>query len=255
MQEPRPIQGTRVGGTAMLPLAVCELKQARFRLFARHQEGSCPAAKGGICMYELPGATDWSQETCAAMLGCVRSGGQGLVLWRQDKAVGISESQADASYDLIASPLEVLLATQLNCGKDCKCWSELQAALRCTGDGPCSSRAPPGVVISAKHAAALLAAGAAKGAVKASLTTHEYQYRYFDGTSMAAPHVSGAAALLWRLFPACRAADIAAGLKQSARRLPGQVGIPDLSAGYGLLRVDAAYDWLRKHKPCAAALD
>jgi hypothetical protein len=68
---------------------------------------------------------------------------------------------------------------------------------------------------------------------------------------MAAPHVSGAAALLWRLFPECKAADIAEALKMSAQRLPGQLQVPDYAGGYGMLKVDKAYEWIQKHNPCA----
>jgi hypothetical protein len=68
---------------------------------------------------------------------------------------------------------------------------------------------------------------------------------------MAAPHVSGAAALLWRLFPQCKAADIAEALKMSAERLPGQLQVPDYAGGYGMLKVDKAYAWIQKHNPCA----
>lgn len=64
----------------------------------------------------------------------------------------------------------------------------------------------------------------------------------------SAPHVSGAAALLWRLFPGCKAADISQALKASAQKLPDQ---SDLAAGSGLLRVDRAYDWILKNKACA----
>ena len=68
---------------------------------------------------------------------------------------------------------------------------------------------------------------------------------------MAAPHVSGAAALLWRQFPACKAADIANALKLSAQRLPGQQQVPDYAAGYGMLKVDKAFEWIKKNNPCA----
>jgi hypothetical protein len=56
--------------------------------------------------------------------------------------------------------------------------------------GSCSSKALPGVIISSRYAAALKAAGAGKGDVKASVAVYEYPYKYFDGTSMAAVSVA-----------------------------------------------------------------
>lgn len=71
-----------------------------------------------------------------------------------------------------------------------------------------------------------------------------------DGASMQ-PHVSGAAALIWRQFPDCKAADIAAALKMSAQRLPGQLQVPDYAGGHGMLKVDKAHEWIKKNNPCA----
>lgn len=340
-QEPRPIQGGRIGATQSLPLISCPLKEEqpapRLRLFNRRQEavGTCPAAKGAICYVELPGRAHLFEETCAAMTMCIRSGGAGLAVWKPE-----SNAEADALYSIPG--------TQLDCGPKCKCWADLKAALGCGDMHSCSFKVLPGVILSAKHVAALKAAGAGSGnAVKATVTAYEYNYKYFDGyvgrggashmrsrpadchssawqlvnwserqlqlalsqhspcptwkqqhelcpaevsrpqgipsaqqpindlsavlgmftphtalcpaaairvthrTSMAAPHVSGAAALLWRQFPDCQAADIAEAIKKSAQRLPGQLQVPDYAGGHGMLKVDKAYEWIQKHNPCA----
>ncbi|OON61154.1 peptidase S8 [Massilia sp. KIM] len=65
-------------------------------------------------------------------------------------------------------------------------------------------------------------------------------YAYFDGTSMATPHVSAVAALVWSYFPKCSAAQIRSTLAKSAEDLgdPGR----DVKFGYGLVRARAAYD-------------
>jgi len=68
-------------------------------------------------------------------------------------------------------------------------------------------------------------------------------YAYFDGTSMATPHVSGVAALVWSYFPSCTAAQIRTSLNNSAQDLgdPGR----DVKFGYGLVQAKAAYDRIR----------
>ena len=73
-------------------------------------------------------------------------------------------------------------------------------------------------------------------------------YAYYDGTSMATPHVSAVAALVWSYFtPAaptagrtCTAAQLRNSLNRSARDL-GAAG-RDTSFGFGLVQAKAAYD-------------
>lgn len=73
-------------------------------------------------------------------------------------------------------------------------------------------------------------------------------YAYYDGTSMATPHVSAVAALVWSYFtPAaptagrtCTATQLRNSLNRSARDL-GAAG-RDNSFGFGLVQARAAYD-------------
>jgi subtilisin family serine protease len=67
-------------------------------------------------------------------------------------------------------------------------------------------------------------------------------YAYFDGTSMATPHVS-AAALVWSYFPTCTGAQIRVSLDNSALDL-GTAG-RDTKYGYGLVQAKAAYDRIK----------
>jgi len=73
-------------------------------------------------------------------------------------------------------------------------------------------------------------------------------YAYFDGTSMATPHVSAVAAQVWSYFPECTAVQIRAALDNSALDL-GTAG-RDTSFGFGLVQAKAAYDLL-KSQGCA----
>lgn len=67
-------------------------------------------------------------------------------------------------------------------------------------------------------------------------------YAYFDGTSMATPHVSAIAALVWSNFPTCTNANIRNALNATAEDL-GTAG-RDSTFGYGLAKTKAAVDYL-----------
>lgn len=67
-------------------------------------------------------------------------------------------------------------------------------------------------------------------------------YAQFNGTSMATPHVSGVAALVWSHFPGCSAKQIRQVLNASALEIgkPGK----DAEFGFGLVQARAAYNRL-----------
>lgn len=64
------------------------------------------------------------------------------------------------------------------------------------------------------------------------------KYEYRDGTSMAAPQVAAAAAMVWAKYPELKAHEIRNLLRQTAEDI-GEPGW-DENTGYGLLRVDRA---------------
>jgi subtilisin family serine protease len=74
----------------------------------------------------------------------------------------------------------------------------------------------------------------------AALSVTASNYAFFDGTSMATPHVSAVAALVWALKPGCTAAQLRTSLNLSAEDLgtPGR----DTRFGHGLVRAKAAVD-------------
>ena len=76
----------------------------------------------------------------------------------------------------------------------------------------------------------------------ANLVIEPGDYAYFNGTSMATPHVAGVSALVWSHFPSCSASEIRAALTTTAEDL-GAAG-RDNAYGYGLVQAKAAVDYL-----------
>ena len=74
----------------------------------------------------------------------------------------------------------------------------------------------------------------------ATVSVGASNHAYFDGTSMATPHVSAVAALVWAVHPGCTAAQLRTSLNLSAEDL-GAAG-RDTKFGYGLVRAKAASD-------------
>ncbi|MCW8091779.1 S8 family serine peptidase [Alteromonas sp. ASW11-130] len=68
------------------------------------------------------------------------------------------------------------------------------------------------------------------------------RYANMSGTSMATPHVSGAAALLWSFYPQCTNSEIRQALTATALD-KGSVGKDDYY-GYGIVKAKQAYDYL-----------
>jgi subtilisin family serine protease len=97
----------------------------------------------------------------------------------------------------------------------------------------------PSVTASDTEGAAMLAqlGQSATVAVAAS------DYAYFDGTSMATPHVSAVAALVWSRNLNCTAAQLRNSLNKSAQDL-GTVG-RDTKFGFGLVQAKAADDRIK----------
>ncbi|TGD76099.1 peptidase S8 [Mangrovimicrobium sediminis] len=73
----------------------------------------------------------------------------------------------------------------------------------------------------------------------------DYDYDFFSGTSMATPHVSAVAALVWSHFPTCTNVEIRDALNATAEDL--LTAGRDNFTGYGLVQALAAYDYLAEN--------
>ena len=78
----------------------------------------------------------------------------------------------------------------------------------------------------------------------ATLAVKPTSYAYYNGTSMATPHVSAVAALVWSHYPQCSGKQMRASLGKSALDLgaPGRYE----KYGYGLVQAKAAFDRIGK---------
>lgn len=67
-------------------------------------------------------------------------------------------------------------------------------------------------------------------------------YAYYNGTSMATPHVAGVAALAWSNNPTCSASEVRDALKQTAQDLDSAGR--DNRTGWGMVQTKAASDYM-----------
>lgn len=94
----------------------------------------------------------------------------------------------------------------------------------------------PSVTASDTEGAAMKLQPGQSATVAVTATNHAF----YDGTSMATPHVSAVAALVWSYFPTCTGSQIRTSLNLSAQDL-GPTG-RDNKFGHGLVRAKAAHD-------------
>jgi subtilisin family serine protease len=84
--------------------------------------------------------------------------------------------------------------------------------------------------------------------IRSSAGSSSYIWR--DGTSMAAPHVSGAVAILREYAPDATAEEIKEALLAGCRRLPAGDSLPNNDYGWGLIYIPAALEALSpSHRP------
>jgi subtilisin family serine protease len=104
------------------------------------------------------------------------------------------------------------------------------------GDG--NSSTIPAIGVSCADGATALTKVGAGGTVVSQLNVPDSGYEAWDGTSMATPHVSGAAALIWSCFPTATNQQIRSAMTSTAKDKgsPGR----DNSYGYGIVQTRAA---------------
>lgn len=122
-------------------------------------------------------------------------------------------------------------------------YNNIAGALTATLSG--TSTIPAIALSQADGQAAVTAAGQLANLADALVAGNGYEA--YSGTSMATPHVSGAAALIWSLNPTRTNADVRTALQNTALD-KGAVG-RDTSYGYGLIQAKAANDYLANPTP------
>jgi serine protease len=111
------------------------------------------------------------------------------------------------------------------------------------GDGVSSTI--PAITVSLANGATLMSMIGQSATVNSTVTKNVNAYAFYDGTSMATPHVSAVAALIWSAAPSKSNSQVRTALQATAEDL-GTLG-RDASFGYGLIRAKNALDYLRTH--------
>ena len=112
----------------------------------------------------------------------------------------------------------------------------------------CSGATIPVISLSQEDGQEALALADQSGTVVSVFTADTSGYEAWDGTSMATPHVSGVAGLVWSHFAQCTNDQVRTALRNTAEDL-GPAG-KDNAYGYGLVRAAAAFDELTLN-PCS----
>lgn len=115
------------------------------------------------------------------------------------------------------------------------------------GDGNSSSI--PAISVSCDDGVAMLGQVNSVGTLVSQLTSPASSYEAWNGTSMATPHVSGVAALVWSHCPGSSNAQLRSALVNSALD-KGAVG-RDTSYGFGIVQALAALDYMQTHGTCS----
>ena len=98
----------------------------------------------------------------------------------------------------------------------------------------------PGITVSCAEGSAALARAGLAGTAVSQLSVPDSGYEAWDGTSMATPHASGVAALVWGCYPQATNQRIRDALTATARD-KGTAG-RDNAYGYGIVQAKAAVD-------------
>jgi subtilisin family serine protease len=104
--------------------------------------------------------------------------------------------------------------------------------------GTGNSSSIPAITVSCAEGSTALGRVGLNGAVVSQMKVPDSGYEAWDGTSMATPHVSGVAALIWGCFPTATNQRIRDAMTATAKD-KGTAG-RDNSYGYGIVQAKAA---------------
>jgi serine protease len=110
------------------------------------------------------------------------------------------------------------------------------------GDG--NTSAIPAIGLTQAQGQALLSAGGTTATVDSTFSYPAPSYQAWDGTSMATPHVSAVAALVWSKYPTATNKQVRQAMTETAEDL-GTAG-RDNSYGFGLVRANNALTRLQQ---------
>jgi subtilisin family serine protease len=143
-------------------------------------------------------------------------------------AIGNENYGNSSSPGNAADALSVGAVEKLSAGKVDVTFFSSGASLVFPGEGEGSLVTKPDVVAPGVHVYSSIPPAKRHDGV--------YEYAYFDGTSMATPHVSGVAALLMAAKPNAPVSEIMKVLKETAKHPEGKDLRPDNRWGYGIIR-------------------
>jgi subtilisin family serine protease len=189
--------------TNSLAFAGTSVSGGHIEFSARTTGVSGPLANGGLC--DSIGA--WSGKVVLCQRGTVSF---------NDKVQNV---QAGGG---VAAVIYNNIASDATCG-------DFAGTL---GDGASSSI--PGISVSCADGAQAVGSVGSNGTVASSFTAPESGYEAWNGTSMATPHVSGVAALVWGCHPTASNLAIRNALNATAKD-KGAAG-RDTSYGYGIVQ-------------------
>ncbi len=208
------------------------------------------------------GGTTWANDRVAPQTHYIQSGGSYVVQNVNGSASGVLSqcTWSGSSYNCSNVNGNICIAPRNDNQKGSN-YPEINPAKACADAGASgvivySNSTRPGLqnpflvdatnavdvpTVSVNRALGLELAGRIGQSASLTVTANQ-DYAYYNGTSMATPHVAGAAALAWSNNISCTASQVRAALKATAIDL--ETAGRDDKTGYGLVQTKAASDYL-----------
>jgi subtilisin family serine protease len=184
------------------------------------------------------GHVEFSARTSGTS-GVLVNGGQCTAVGAWSANVVLCQRGTNSFYEKVQNVKKgggVAAVIYNNVASDPSC-GDLAATL---GDGNTSDI--PAIGVSCDAGVAAIGKVGDTGTVVSQITTAASGYEAWDGTSMATPHVSGVAALVWSCYPTATNQQIRNALTATAK--DKGTGGRDNSYGYGIVQAKAAIQYL-----------